>query len=181
MVSSTEGTLLSRRWASDSESPWIQYFTCSQERAGQWGAASTRAAHPSVDLLCLHCPLSIDETLRRWWRARSIPVREDAHSRKEGKCLNTPGWVLPLPRHRWGSRHPLLLGTLVPSTPSPLPQAAHLPSGHQASPIHLLNCPLPYPVPCRFARRGKPVEVDLPGPSSLGIGVLWGTQVTTGG
>lgn len=41
--------------------------------------------------------------------------------------------------------------------------------------------PPPYPVPCWFARRGQPVEVDLPGPSGLGIGVLWGTQVPARG
>lgn len=44
--------------------------------------------------------------------------------------------------------------------------------------IQCLYHPRPYPVPCRFARRGQPVELDLPGACSLGIGVLWGTQVT---
>ena len=44
--------------------------------------------------------------------------------------------------------------------------------------VHLPPCLPPYPVPRRLARRGQPVEVDLSGPGGLGIGVLWGTQVT---
>lgn len=49
-----------------------------------------------------------------------------------------------------------------------------------ASPSTSLIAPLPYPVPCWFAGRGQPVEVDLPRPGGFGIGVLWGAQDTVG-
>lgn len=48
------------------------------------------------------------------------------------------------------------------------------------SPSTSLIGPLPYPVPCWFARRGQPVEVDRPRAGSFGVGVLWGAQDTVG-
>lgn len=85
-----------------------------------------------------------------------------------------------LPQRPMGVPHPLR-----PSTPSPLPGALSGLSGltstvYARPPIHLPQRPPPYPVPCWLARRRQPVEVDLPGPGSLGIGILWGTQVTPG-
>lgn len=72
------------------------------------------------------------------------------------------------------------LGTCPRSPSWPSGPGKPPPQWLPASPSTSLNAPLPYPVPCWFARRGEPVEVDLPRPGGFGIGVLWGAQDTVG-
>lgn len=159
MVSSTEGTLLSSTWASDSGSPWIQYRTCARGGAGQGEAPATSSRDSIAPPRCPLCTARL--------RGAEGP---DGRVHAAGQGRRQEGGEMPENALGTGARPP---GANMPSGPGKPP-----PRWLPASPPTSLTAPLRLTLyPVGLPGGGSQLKWIFRDPAALALGFCGGPRM----